>query len=139
LIVVLVVLIAYAFCACSACVFLAHPGGLAAVRTTERSVEGRMSQIRRVFKHGPCSGPQTVNHTLRFPELVRRMARHPEVAPLSIHSTFIIAAYTSFQLYLSLSPSLYLCICTWMPSQDICFVRRVFHDICMMILMSAPT
>ena len=56
-------------------------GGLAAIRTTERSIEGRMSNIRQTFQHGKNSGPQQVSHNLRFPELAAQLTRHPEVAP----------------------------------------------------------
>lgn len=54
-------------------------GGLGLIRTTERSIEGRMSQLGRVFKHGSASGPATVNHCLRFPNLEKVLLTTPEV------------------------------------------------------------
>ena len=56
-----------------------YAGGLAAIRTTERSIEGQMSRIKSVFQHSGSSGPHTMNHVIRCPEVTDRLMTTPHV------------------------------------------------------------
>ena len=60
------------------------------IRTTERSIEGRMSQLSRVFKHGPRSGPATVNHCLRFTHIEETLLTTPEVDTIASDYTQVL-------------------------------------------------